>query len=225
MQVTAYADATNAVFALRRDTDPAIFSAPPATFTTSYTFNAVDNPDLYTDIYANLIRYTIVNGSLLKDGVAVTVVADGTVSRAMAAANNGYAATDWVGRILRAIASALLDQLNLIVGQVIGQATVVWDPPSIANGAGATSQNITVNGAQFGDVVDVGVSYSLAGIIAQGSISAANTVNIRIHNGTGSAVNLASGTWTVTVRRPVVIPQHTMLQVQSTIQNKVNANT
>lgn len=132
--------------------------------------------------------------------------------------------TDTAGlmRLIRAICAAFTDAHNAMRQQVIGINTGVWDPASMANGAGVTSPAITVTGAAFGDVVDVGAPYSLAGIVACGFVSAANTVMIRLHNGTGGAVNLLSGTWKVVVRRPAVTPVMSYADAKTNIRNRVN---
>ena len=132
------------------------------------------------------------------------------------------------GKILRAIAATLIDELNIlradVMGVTIGISTFVWDPPSIANAAGATSASITVAGAAFGDVVDVAAPYTLAGLVACGFVSAANTVLVRLHNGTGAAVNLASGTWGVAVRRPAAaLAARTLAQARTAIDAKIDS--
>ena len=93
----------------------------------------------------------------------------------------------------------------------------------MANATGLTSAAITVTGAAFGDEVRPVAPYSLAGITATAYVSAANTVNIRLHNGTGAAVNLASGTWTVIVRRQPVMAQRTKAQLVTAMQTKITA--
>lgn len=79
--------------------------------------------------------------------------------------------------------------------------TVVWNPASLADGAGETSAAITVTGAALGDFVQVSAPYDLQGILATAYVSAANTVRIRIQNETGGVIDLASGTWRVAVRQ------------------------
>jgi len=79
--------------------------------------------------------------------------------------------------------------------------TLVWDPANLADGAGETSSAITVDGAAFGDTVEVAAPYDLQGIAATAYVSVANAVKIRIQNETGGAIDLASGTWTVWVRK------------------------
>ncbi|HBM91008.1 MAG TPA: hypothetical protein DD400_03915, partial [Rhodospirillaceae bacterium] len=78
-------------------------------------------------------------------------------------------------------------------------ASVSWDPASIATGSGLSSSTITATGAAFGDFVSVSAPYDLQGLVATAYVSAAGSVVIRLHNATGSAVDLASGTWNVRV--------------------------
>ncbi len=79
------------------------------------------------------------------------------------------------------------------------QNTFTWDPASMSTGSGETSSAVTVTGAAFGDFVQVAAPYDLQGIVCSGYVSAANTVRVRLQNGTGSTIDLASGTWKVRV--------------------------
>ena len=109
------------------------------------------------------------------------------------------------GRAFRADVVLTVKQLNLLRKQVIGRVVATWDPASLANNAGASSPPVTVPGALFGDIVEVGASQGLVGWFVQGWVTAANTVVVRIHNLTGGTVNLPSIQWTVVVRRPEVL--------------------
>lgn len=108
------------------------------------------------------------------------------------------------GITLRTVALCAIDQFNNFRQKIIGTASPSWNPGSLANGAGITSPALTITGAAFGDFVDVACSVSLSGLLLTAYVSAANTVQLRLHNATGAAVNLgASGapTWNVCVRR------------------------
>lgn len=131
---------------------------------------------------------------------------------------------DMAAKIFRALVATLLDEINILRGLIIGVQTLVWDPANMANATGVTSPNITVTGAAFGDFVLVAAPYTVAGVTATAYVSAANTVNIRLHNGTGAAVNLATGTWSVCVRRDVALPARTPAQARTAIRNKVDAD-
>jgi len=75
--------------------------------------------------------------------------------------------------------------------------TLTWDPGLIAVGAGETSNAITVTGAALGDYVIVSAPYDLQSLTCSAYVSAANTVRIRLHNGTAGGVDLGSGVWKV----------------------------
>lgn len=80
------------------------------------------------------------------------------------------------------------------------RATATWDPGSVSSGA-QTSTTVTVTGAAVGDSVRATFSLSLAGLQMTAYVSAANTVTVLLGNLTGGAVDLASGTLTVTVSK------------------------
>lgn len=108
--------------------------------------------------------------------------------------------------VLKYIILFLLDKINYFhshTSVIVGTGNIDYDPPSISNGASVTSSAITVNGAQFGDIVEVLPPYDLQGVLAFGYVSSVNTVIIRLINNTGSSKNLPSGQWKVVVRRYV----------------------
>jgi hypothetical protein len=128
---------------------------------------------------------------------------------------------DGPARALLAIANLTRKRLNLIHEQVVARVTATYDPPSMANNAGAAPFLVTATGAQFGDSVDVAAPYSLAGVTCTGYVHAANQAAIKLFNSSGATANLASGTWTVTVRRPAVLPQLTRQQVYDAIVDEI----
>lgn len=137
-----------------------------------------------------------------------------------------WTAKDRLGKTYRCLANLLLDELNILrAAQAVVITTFTFDPASIANGAGQTSANVTVTGAQIGDTVDVAAPYSLQGLTATAYVSAANTAVVRLENQTGAAVNLASGTWGVAVRRPAVLAPRTMAQVANAFNSCVDSGT
>lgn len=80
-----------------------------------------------------------------------------------------------------------------------GEATV--NPASLTTGTG-TSNDVTVTGAVLGDLVEaISFSLDLQGIVLTGYVRAADTVSVRFQNGTGSTIDLGSGTVRVRVRR------------------------
>jgi hypothetical protein len=78
-------------------------------------------------------------------------------------------------------------------------ATTTFDPASLSTYNGVTSSAITVTGAALGDFVIVAAPYDRAGVIADGYVTATNTVKITLFNATGGTVDLASGTWKIKV--------------------------
>ena len=78
-------------------------------------------------------------------------------------------------------------------------ATTTFDPASLTTYTGATSSGVTVTGAALGDFVIVSAPYDRAGVLAQGYVSAANTIKITVFNATSGTVDLASGTWKIKV--------------------------
>lgn len=89
----------------------------------------------------------------------------------------------------------LVDILNHI------EASKTYNPPDVTSGS-TTTTNVTVPGAALGDtVVFVTFSLGLQGMIMTGYVSAAGTVTVILYNPTGGAINLASGTLTVGVRK------------------------
>lgn len=80
-----------------------------------------------------------------------------------------------------------------------GSAT--YDAPSIA-AAGSSSTTVTVTGAVVGDLVE-GVSFgvSTAGLVVTAQVTAANTVTVWLYNPTAAAINLASTTLRVRVKK------------------------
>lgn len=91
-------------------------------------------------------------------------------------------------------------KIDAAVGRVL-TGSAVFNPPSLADGAG-TNTTVTVTGAALGDFVDaVSFSVDLAGVTLTGYVSAANTVTARLQNESGGSVDLAEGTLRVRVRK------------------------
>ncbi len=80
-------------------------------------------------------------------------------------------------------------------------ATRVWDPGSLADGAGETFVGTTVTGAALKDFCQLTAPYDLQGIDAKCWVQAADLVDMRVQNETGGTINLASGTWKVRVMK------------------------
>lgn len=80
------------------------------------------------------------------------------------------------------------------------EGSATYDPPSLADGAGATT-TVTVTGAALGDFADVSFSLDLQGITVTAYVSAANTVTVRFQNESGGVLDLGSGTLRARVRK------------------------
>ena len=80
--------------------------------------------------------------------------------------------------------------------------TFTWDPGSLIDGAGVTSDAIPYSGATLGGVsVQAIAPYDLQGITCNAYVDAANSCKVRLQNETGGTIDLASGTWTLQARR------------------------
>jgi len=90
--------------------------------------------------------------------------------------------------------------VTVIIDSVI-RFSQTWDPASVANGASVQLTGITVTGAAVGDPVDVSFSNSLQGMSLTGYVTATDTVAVTLLNNTGGAVDLASGTLKIGVRK------------------------
>jgi len=102
-----------------------------------------------------------------------------------------------------AMRKAVRDAFTLIdtaVGKVL-TGSKTHDFADVADGARATT-TVTVTGAALGDfVTGVSLSIDAAGGVLNGYVSAANTVTVDLINETGAALNLASATLAVLVRK------------------------
>jgi hypothetical protein len=81
------------------------------------------------------------------------------------------------------------------------EASFSWTPGLIAVGAGLNAAAVTVAGAAFGDFVQVAAPYDLQGLTATAYVNASNSVIVRLQNGTGAGVTLASGNWRLRIHK------------------------
>lgn len=80
---------------------------------------------------------------------------------------------------------------------------VAWNPASIANGAGETKGPTTMTGAELGDRVDATFDVDQVGLALTAWVSAADTVQARLNNTTGGAVDLGAGTLRLALRKRI----------------------
>jgi hypothetical protein len=187
-------------------------------FATRYSLNT-----LAGDFWVEGATLFLKDGITLPDNPPIFDPQDSPTVIARNDANVIIDAPQGIGKALRSAAAVLVDELNFLRDDVIGVASQTWDPAQMANATGLTSPNFTVTGAAFGDIVHPIAPYTLAGITATAYISAANTAVIRLHNGTGAAVNLVSGSWSVMVLRHTVLSPRTLAQAKTAMKNKVTA--
>jgi hypothetical protein len=98
------------------------------------------------------------------------------------------------------IAGAIFGDADFFSEITIGQVRAIYDPASLADGAGITT-TLTVTGAATTDYVQATFSGLADGILTAAWVSAANTVSVRFQNESGAAVDMLSGAVRVTVTR------------------------
>jgi hypothetical protein len=104
---------------------------------------------------------------------------------------------DATGRLRTKVSVPTSDTDGIVAGFDL-TASVVYDPPSLVDGAGTTT-TVTVAGAVLGDFAIVSFSLDLQGITVTAYVSTANTVSVRFQNESGGTLDLASGTLRVKV--------------------------
>jgi hypothetical protein len=80
------------------------------------------------------------------------------------------------------------------------QASITYDPPSLAAGEGVTT-TVTVPSAALGDFARASFSLDLQGIALTAWVSAADMVSVRFQNGTAGGMDLGSGTLRMRVEK------------------------
>lgn len=86
-------------------------------------------------------------------------------------------------------------------GALYLEGTLSWTPGTLAAGAGATSTALTITGVSLGDFVQLAAPYDLQGVTATAYVNAANSVVLRVQNGTTASVTLGAGTWRARVSK------------------------
>lgn len=142
-------------------------------------------------------------------------------------ANERFYSKDQIEMGMRALLAVLVDEFNLVrertVFQFIGVGQGVFDPPNLTANSGVTSPVIDVPGAQVGDLVDVSSGINTAGMTINAFVPAANQVQIRIINTSGSTLNLPSATWGVAVKRYVPLLPRTLEQAQIAVATNIDS--
>ena len=87
---------------------------------------------------------------------------------------------------------------NLFDNSVVLQGSATWNPGNLVDAAGE-SKDVTVTGAALGDFAVASLGVDTVDIVVSASVTAANTVTVRLQNESGSAADLAETTVTVRV--------------------------
>jgi hypothetical protein len=116
-----------------------------------------------------------------------------TAETADATCSLGYGSdVDYWGKTLN------LDATGVV--STVLQASATWDAGSIADG-NEEAKDVTVAGAAIGDVVEVIAGLDVADLAIVGSVTAEDTVTVQLLNNTGGAVDLASQSVSVNVKK------------------------
>ena len=161
------------------------------------------NPPASGDPFQFQDCYFIVVGTGSNSAPTGTVTVTPTASYSINGGTAGASAT-FTGLAGATIFHAFLTGTDWCVtpitaGRVI-QASVTYNPPSLADGTGATT-TVTCAGAGLGDFAQASFSNDLQGITVTAWVSAADTVSVRFQNESGSTLDLASGTLRVRVSK------------------------
>ena len=142
----------------------------------------------------------VINGNNFSNNLRTGIeFSESGASGTQGTASNTYGSVDNNTLIGNAVAS--IDGITSYTDGTVrttlrGSAT--WDPGSVADDA-MTSTTVTVAGAAAGDRVVASHTALTAGWLISAYGTSANTVTVTIHNNTGGAVDLASGTLSVMV--------------------------
>lgn len=112
---------------------------------------------------------------------------------------HGLGEVPWNWSVLRSESAtgAVSRQDSAETLQII-RATATIDPGNIVS-PGQIAVTATVYGAVLGDHVSFSAPYDLQQLQGTAYVSAADTVTVMLRNGTGGAIDLASGTWSFIV--------------------------
>ena len=153
------------------------------------------------------IYHYVVGTTTLKDGYTDRDKGS-TIAQPLVGDSNGLAGA-WFDGLYKFVVKtsddattlATWDGVDVTVDEQRLEGSLIWNPGNLVDGAGETSTSITVSGAALGDYVDVAAPYDLQDQTVTGYVTATDTVEIRLQNESTNAINLASGTWTVRVRK------------------------
>lgn len=104
---------------------------------------------------------------------------------------------------LRRLFESVLTDLTAVRAPLAGvlQGSATWDPGSLVDGAGE-SKDVTVTGAALGDFAIASLGVDTVDLLLTATVTAADTVTVRLQNESTATADLASSTLNV-----VVLPQ------------------
>jgi hypothetical protein len=197
-----------------------IFNVPNAGGSIQFRFAGSPNPGTlnFTSSLLSLNANTAITGNLTASGTVTStggsIVSSGTISNypsiAVVAGGHGISMTaDSTQGYIQTPGNTIpidLQGSGVKIGSGatitrVLSATATLDFPSIGSNDTETL-TITVTGAVAGDSVLLGCPAGLdAGLIFCASVTAADTVTVRMHNSSGGSIDPASGTFRATVIR------------------------
>jgi hypothetical protein len=139
--------------------------------------------DVSTDVNGNQLVFSDTDGTLV---ILLTQTASIT-------APNGITISAAGGFTLDAAAGLTLNSTQPVKGFI--SATTTWDPASLSTNSSEVKSGISMPGVNMGDVVTAALStINSANWSVQATVTATNTVAVKITNLTGGTVDLSSGT-------------------------------
>ena len=102
-------------------------------------------------------------------------------------------------------------------------ASETWDPGSIDDG-NEEAEEVTVNSAASGDVVQFVFSLGLQDLALTGAVSNANTINAVLGNWTGGSIDLGSGTLEGYVNKAPLASAPVLLTTSDTVDIKATVD-
>ncbi len=198
-----------------RPTDPSLYGANALAFPSGdFAATLIPGPNYVQSLADGTFAMTLVNSWPFQQGQRARVynICNYATDRAIKLAKSGAGAllsedriawrhSDYIDLRWDTLKATWIEAgySTQLAQRFTGSAT--HDAPAIA-AAGTATATVTVPGAALGmQVVALSFGIDLAGLVASGYVSAADTVTVVLFNPTGSAVDLASTTVRVEVAR------------------------
>jgi hypothetical protein len=156
------------------------------------------------DIVADADRRVLIrrSGELQFDGLEIADLPTSLATDTEVAAADAVVASDAAAALAAHVADSDPHPVYLtqtegdaryLLGSKVLNGSATYDPPSLADAAGATT-TVTVTGAALGDFALASFSLDLQGISVTAYVSATDTVSVRFQNESGGTLDLSSGT-------------------------------